>query len=183
MEMKKLFISLPVDQAIARDLFKKFEALNLPWEKIKKVSPDQIYLTLKFLGKIPIDKIPDIIDSLDKLDLDIKDLEINIDQTKIFNERQPKVLVLNVKENKLLQNLYDEIEQVLFDDGLAHKEVRRFSTHLTLARVKQAADFDEFKNFKDWSIQRSFFASYFELIESELTKTGAEFTSLQSFDL
>ncbi|MBT4209865.1 MAG: RNA 2',3'-cyclic phosphodiesterase [Candidatus Komeilibacteria bacterium] len=183
METKRLFISLPIDPSIVKDIFKKFEALDLPWEKIKKVHPDQIHLTLKFLGEMPIDKIPDIIDSLNKLDLAINDLELEIDQTEIFNERQPKVLVLKIKENEILQNLYDEIEQVLFEDGLAHKEVRKFSTHLTLARVKQTADFKEFKEFENWSVQKSFFASYFELIESELSKTGPSFTSLQAFDL
>jgi RNA 2',3'-cyclic 3'-phosphodiesterase len=183
MEMKRLFISLPVDPAITKDISKKFDSLNLPWEKIKKVQPEQIHLTLKFLGEMPIDKIPDIIESLNTLDLEFQDLEIDVIQTKIFNAKQPRVLTLSIEENPQLQYLYDEIEQALFEDGLAHKEVRKFSTHLTLARVKQSADFDEFKEFTNLAIKKTFSVTYFELIEAELTPNGPEYTSLQTFDL
>jgi RNA 2',3'-cyclic 3'-phosphodiesterase len=183
METKRLFISLPVDPVIAKDIMKKFTSLNLPWEKIKKVDPEQMHLTLKFLGNFHMEKIPDLLNSLNRVDLGIEDIEIEIDQTQIFAPKQPKVLALSTVPNPELQKLYDEIEQVLFDDGLAHKEVRRFSSHLTLARIKQAVDFEELNEFNDWKIRKSFFVPYFEIIESEMTKTGPEYTSLQTFNL
>lgn len=183
MDTKRLFIALPVDPTISKDIIKKFKSLNLPWEKLKIVQPEQIHLTLKFLGDFNIEKIPDLLNSLNKINLGIEDMEIYIDQTQIFNPRQPKVLALSIKNNSELQKLYNKIEQVLFDDGLAHKEIRRFSAHLTLARIKQSADFEEFAEFNNWEINKSFFTSYFELKESELTKMGPEYTTLQTFDL
>ncbi|MFA6307635.1 MAG: RNA 2',3'-cyclic phosphodiesterase [Patescibacteria group bacterium] len=183
METKRLFISLPVDPMLSKDIIKKFSNLNLPWEKLKKANLEQMHLTLKFLGDFPIDKIPDLLNSLSRIDIGISDLELEINQSEIFNIQQPKVLALAIKKNNDLQKLYDEIDQVLFDDGLSHKEVRRFSAHLTLARVKQKADFEEFEEFNNWQIKKSFFVSYFELKESELTKAGSEYTTLQVFDL
>jgi len=61
METKRLFIALPVDPIISRDIMKKFSSLDLPWEKIKPVRSEQIHLTLKFLGEFKIENIPDLI--------------------------------------------------------------------------------------------------------------------------
>lgn len=183
METKRLFISLPVDPAVSRDIIKKFKSLNLPWEKMKTVLPEQMHLTLKFLGDFNIEKIPDLLNSLNKINLDITDIEFQINQTTVFSPSHPKVLVVSIEANPQLQKLYDAIEQVLFDDGLAHKEVRRLSAHLTLARIKKSTDLEEFAEFNNWEIKKSFIVSHFELQESELTKMGPEYITLQTFDL
>src|SRR3989339_898024 len=183
METKRLFIALPVDPIISRDIVKKFSSLDLPWEKIKPVRSEQIHLTLKFLGEFKMENIPDLIDSLNKVKLGLKDLELSIDQTQIFSPDRPKILNLGIKNNQNLQKLYDQIEDALFDDGLAHKEGRRFSAHLTLARIKKSLQLDELTPFNTWTINKSFYTSYFELQESNLTKNGPEYTSLQTFDL
>jgi len=183
METKRLFISLPIDPAVSKNIIKKFKSLNLPWGKLKTIQPEQMHLTLKFLGEVPIEKIPNLLNSLNRVDCVITDMELNINQTQIFNPRQAKILALAIEVNPDLQKLYDTLEQVLFDDGLAHKEVRRFSAHLTLARIKKSADFEEFKEFSDWKIHKSFFVTDFELKESELTKMGPEYITLQTFNL
>jgi len=183
METKRLFIAMPVETSLSKDILKKFSSLNLPWEKLKKVTVEQLHLTLKFLGDFPIDKIPELLNTLEAVDIGVSDIELHINQTQVFNPHRPKVLALSIEANPKLQKLYDEIEQILFDEGLAHKEVRRFSAHLTLARIKQSADFEEFREFNNWEISKKLFVSHFELKESELSKTGPEYTTLQTFDL
>lgn len=183
MENKRLFIAVAIDPNISKDLVKKFNSLHLPWKKLKKVPADQMHLTLKFLGDFNIEKIPNLLNSLEKVDIGVSDIELKINQSQIFTPKQPKVLALSIEANPQLQKLYDQIEQILFDDGLAHKEIRRLSTHLTLARIKKTADFEEFKEFNDWKIIKSFFVTNFEIIESELSKAGPEYTTLQSFNL
>jgi len=183
MGTKRLFIALPVDPMISKDIMKKFSDLDLPWEKIKPVRSEQIHLTLKFLGEFSIENIPALIDSLNKVKLGIKDLELSIDQTQIFSPDRPKVLNLAIKNNPQLQKLYDQIEHILFEDGLANKEGRRFSAHLTLGRIKKNLNFDDLASFNDWTINKSFYISYFELQESNLTKNGPEYSTLQTFDL
>lgn len=183
MTNKRLFISLPLDPAVSRDIFKKFSSLNLPWSKLKTVKPEQMHLTLKFLGDFDIVKIPNLINSLEQINITLKGIELHINQTKIFKASQPKVLSLAIEFNKNLQKLYDQIDQTLFDDGLAHKEIRKFSAHITLARVKKSAELEEFTSFSSWSIDKSFFVSYFQLQESELSKQGPLYTTLQTFDI
>lgn len=183
MDRIRLFISLPVEPVIIKEIYKKFQSLDLPWSKIKTVWPEQIHLTLKFLGDTPIDKIPDLIKALDGLPKNGEILELHIIKTLIFNQTAPKVLSLDLELNEKLSRLYQGIEETLFSHGLAHREPRQFSPHLTLARVKQSAEFKEFINFKNWPVDELYNASYFELQESVLTKQGPLYTVLQTFDL
>lgn len=183
MDNKRLFISLPVETTLSKKIYTRFKQLDLPWEKLKLSPPDQLHLTLKFLGDTPLDQLSPLIDTLSDIKLSPDYLELRINQTLIFNPHNPRVLSLSIADNPLLQRLYNQIDQALFDDGLAHKEVRRFSPHLTLARVKKAATADEFKKFTDLTLDYSFTVNSFELQESELTKFGPQYTVLQNFNL
>ena len=82
-----------------------------------------------------------------------------------------------------MQDLYDKIEDGLWQDGLDHKEIRRFTPHITLARVKQSTTISEFKNFLTWSITGHMPIDYVQLQESVLEKTGPTYFALSSFDL
>jgi len=183
MENKRLFISLPINSALGKGILKDFQQLKLPWEKMKNVELDNLHINLKFLGTVNLEKLPELLNSLEQLDTDITKLEIEINKTAIFNPRHPQTLVLNIKENKKLQKLFTDIENQLFDDGLAHKEIRKFTPHITLARVKKTTELREFKEFQDWTINKSFEVDYFELIESELGNNGPLYTTLQTFNL
>ena len=183
MNTARLFISLPVDPGIVKRISKEFLNLDLRWEKIKPGEDFNIHLSMKFLGTTPIDRVPAIIEALEKVDTQIENLELEIDKPKIFNSKRPQTLVLGFKENKDIQKLFDNIEQVLFDANLVNKEIRRFTTHLTIARVKQSAEFSEFADFEKWKINKIFNVPNFELRESVLTKQGPEYTILQTFDL
>ncbi len=182
MENKRLFVSLAVDPAVARDICKNFQKLNLPWDKIKTVPADKMHLTLKFLGDTPLQSLPALIDCLTDLDQKIEPFEIIIRQAIIFGH-QPRVLSLKVEDNDKLNRLYQAIDQKLFDCGLAHHEMRKYSPHLTLARVKRSAKLEEFDQFIRWSVNKSFAVGSFELMESQLDKNGPEYTILNSFDL
>ena len=183
MDIKRLFIALPLDFGLSNHIFKQFQSLDLPWEKLKIINPEQMHLTLKFLGDTPLEKLPKLIEALGDLKIKIGDIELNIDQSKIFNPKRPQVLNLSIKDNPNLQKLYDIIDEKLFEESLAHKEIRKFSPHLTLARVRKSAEIAEFEAFSNWSINKSFIVSYFELIESELTSRGPIYTVLQTFEL
>ena len=183
MNNARLFIDLPVEPAVAKQIFKEFDKLDLPWSKLKTTKVNQLHITLKFLGDTSLEKIPEIINVLDSIDFKAENLELEINKPLVFNNNNPRVLTLGLKDNKDLVKLFNSIDQVLYDAGLAHKETRRFTAHLTLARVKQAAKLEEFNDFVKWNIQTFFSPTYFELQESKLTKLGPDYTVLQTFDL
>ncbi|MBT6691523.1 RNA 2',3'-cyclic phosphodiesterase [Candidatus Parcubacteria bacterium] len=182
MENIRLFISVSLDPGISKDIQKKFQALNLPWEMLRPVNPEILHLTLKFLGDVPIDKIPACIEALSTIE-NIDPIELHINKTSIVDPNKPRILRLDFVDSPELQQLYDAIEQALFDAGLAHKEVRKFNPHITLARIKTTAPIEEFKSFSDWKIKKIFTVVNFELQESVLSKKGPEYTVLQTFDI
>lgn len=183
MKNKRLFISLPLDPAVSRDIDKKIKNLNLPGDKLKFIPPEQMHLTLKFLGDTPLQNIPEIIEALDNIKTNFEYLEIHINQTEIFNKKQPKILAAKIEDNNKLNDLYKKIDDTLFEAALANKEIRNFRAHITLARVKKSSNFSEFSDFINWDIKKSFSSSHFDLQESSLGKLGPEYTVLQSFNL
>jgi RNA 2',3'-cyclic 3'-phosphodiesterase len=182
MENIRLFISISLEESLTTSLQKKFQTLALPWEKLKPVDPKILHLTLKFLGDVPVDKLPDLIEALSKV-AGTEPIELQVKGTSIIDAHKPRILRLDFEDSPKLQVLYDSIEQVLFDAGLAHKEIRKFSPHITLARIKQQAEIGEFKEFDDWQVKKIFSISHFELQESVLTRKGPEYTVLQTFDI
>ncbi len=183
MDNKRLFISIPVDQFIIKKINTKLYNLNLPWEKIKKIKPENIHITLKFLGDTSIEKIPIIIASLQQATKEFGGLNLEIEKTNIFNKNNPRTLVLIFKENKNLNKLFIKIEEILFNNGISNKENKKFKPHITIARIKKPSKLKEFKEYINYKIQGNSEVSYIELIESEITKKGPNYTVLQIFDL
>lgn len=184
MDNYRLFIDVPVEPGLAKQLMKQFAKLNLPWLKLKKTGAKEMHVTLKFLGDTPLDKLAPIISTLGEIKIKAEDINLGIDIPKIFNPENPRVLVVALKPNSALQELYDKIEDALWQNNLANKEIRRFNPHLTMARVKQATSIDELSDFTNWRpTQSNFDINYFELQQSELTKLGPIYTVMQTFDL
>ena len=183
MDKKRLFISIPVDNFIIKKINKKLHNLNLPWDNIKASKIENIHITLKFLGDTSIEDIPAIINSLEVSTNKFGSFILEVKKTDIFNENNPRTLVLRFKENEELDRLFNSIEEELFNNGLANKENRKFKAHITIAKVKQHSEFSEFKDYINWKIKGDSEVPYIQLIETELTKEGPKYTVLQTFDL
>ncbi len=185
MENKKLFISLPIPANLINAWYKSFNRLALPQEKIKVVPPDNFHLTVKFLGWLPLDKLLPIISAIKPVAAKTEEFTLTATNTEIFPAdatKAPRVLSISFKFSNELQRLFDEIEDTLWKRGLAHKESRRFTPHVTLARVKRAAKQEEFSDFSQWKIAGQFTVAGFQLMESVAGKHGPEYYVLEHFD-
>ena len=183
MEQLRLFISLPLDLGLAKKLHKQFSQLDLPSDGMRLVSPDQMHLTLKFLGNVPLDKLPEIISSLENIKSTGEPIDLSLEEVVASPSSRPEVIFIRVKENNELSALYDKIEKNLFASGLANLESRKFTPHITLARIKSKINPEQLAPLKEWKILDQFAVNYFYLMQSELTPKGPIYTNLQSFDL
>ena len=185
MDAKKLFISLPFENNLVNRWHKGFTKLNLPQAKIKAVPPANFHLTLKFLGWLPLDKLLPIIETIRPLTANREEFTLVAAQPEIFpadKTKAPRVLSICFIYNQHLQQLFDEVEEALWQAGLAHKEPRRFTPHLTLARVKTSAKYDEFQDFIDWKVSGESTANCLQLMESVAGKFGPEYFVLEHFN-
>ena len=83
-------------------------------------------------------------------------MAISIEKTAIYNEKNPRVLSLSLKNNEKLQDLYEQIDRGLFEANVSNMDIRQFEPHLTLARVKKSSETKEFEAFLNWQPKKEF---------------------------
>ncbi|MFW5993866.1 MAG: RNA 2',3'-cyclic phosphodiesterase [Halanaerobiaceae bacterium] len=119
--------------------------------KIKFVRPENLHVTLKFLGETETDKKEKIISILDSLE-NRNGFKTDIQTVSAFpGMKNPKILVAKLIKNKeILQGIYSKLENDLLKLGF-EKETRYFIPHITLARTK---DNRGQKSLADWFASR-----------------------------
>ena len=162
----------------------KFFLQNLQGE-LKKASvkaswpnPDALHLTLKFLGNVNIDKIDTIKACMKKAVKGISTHTLSSSGIGVFpSVKNARVIWSGIRgQTDLLEKIVIRLETFLFEDMGIKKENKRFSPHLTVARVKSPVSpkkmirlLQEFKEFSS----EDFWVSDIQLFQSELTSSGA----------
>lgn len=102
----------------------------------KWVKPENLHLTLRFIGEVPEDRFHDIDAALAQIRAPA--FEVELDGVGCFPPRgQARVLWVGVTKNGALAHLYGKVESALVRTGLK-PEGRKYSPHVTLARLKGA---------------------------------------------
>lgn len=147
--------------------------------------PASLHLTLRFLGEIPEHQIDTIAACLKRAVNQHSPFRLSGAGMGCFpSVKNARVLWAGVNgQTDVLQTLVDDLNQSLYKNLNLPKEKKRFSPHLTLARLKQKVPpktiirfMQEFE--KDAS--NPFSVQKIELIKSTLTSSGAIHTTLLS---
>ena len=138
----RLFVAVELDetvlavaQATAAELRRRIgEALRPKW-----VSTAHMHLTVRFIGHVPDDRVPAILDAI-RPPLAIAPFDVALGECGVFPPHgPPRVLWIGVKEGlQSLAAMHDEFNRRLRPLGF-DPESRPYSAHLTLARVKDAS--------------------------------------------
>jgi len=133
----RLFIALELSDEIKEELARLQAELKKAKADIKWVEPKNIHLTLKFLGETDEPKTEEIKKALEKISSQEKPFAITLFKLGAFpNTSYMRVVWVGIDEScseveRIAKSLEDELEKIGFP-----KEVRPFSAHLTLGRVK-----------------------------------------------
>jgi 2'-5' RNA ligase len=105
---------------------------------VKLVEPENVHITLKFLGDTDESRI----DEIDKIMKDaVKEIDpfnIRLKGAGVFpNQNYIKVIWMGIKQGEPIEIIVRKIDEQLSKIGFK-KEKRGFSPHLTIARVKSA---------------------------------------------
>ncbi|PYS21239.1 MAG: RNA 2',3'-cyclic phosphodiesterase [Acidobacteria bacterium] len=99
---------------------------------------DNLHLTLKFLGNVPIDRLPAISSAVEQAARHIRPFDLIVKDCGSFPPHgQPKVLWIGVSPSPLIV-LYSEIEKECASAGF-ERDARAFHPHLTIARLRKPA--------------------------------------------
>src|SRR5262249_12625863 len=99
------------------------------------------------------------------------------------SEKRPRVLWAGIEASANLPTLANDIDKCCEPLGVP-RETRTFTTHLTLARFDPPGISEKLRAATQENATREFGAlrtNEFRLIESKLRRSGAEYTTLESF--
>ena len=175
----RLFIALDFNE-LKKELIDLQNNIDDSLAKLNKA--DTFHLTLKFLGKVSLDKAKEVIERLKKVEF--KPFKLSLSEIGVFpKEDYVRVVWVGVKPTEGIIELQGEIEDVLED--FEFKKEFKFHPHITLARVKSVNDREGFtKNLKDIKVEdKKVEVKDFRLVKSTLTQKGPVYEDVEIFKL
>jgi 2'-5' RNA ligase len=135
----RAFIAIDISSEIKDALGRIESHLKYAGADVKWVDPDIIHLTLKFLGEIDDKKAEEVKAALDAAADSMEPFELGLKDIGAFPDMDnPRVIWVGLgKGSSEVSSLAAHLEEELSRIGFA-KEVRPFSPHLTIGRVKSA---------------------------------------------
>lgn len=181
--------------------FRGFIAIDIPTNKkllemeneikniqadLKLVEPENIHVTLKFLGDTDEEKIEEIQEIIKNSVKDIKAFSVKLKGSGVFpNKNYMKVIWVGLENAEKLKEIAEKIDKKLEPLGFK-TEKRGFSAHLTLARVKSSKNKEKLLKIIE-KYQDIEFATIdvksIKLKKSDLTPKGPIYKTLKEINL
>ena len=184
---KRIFIAINLPEDIKRKLSVYQE--KWPDLPIKSVKPDNLHITLVFIGSIRDEELLEICKITKEAVSGNSSFSINLDRICYAPPKKipPRMVWAEGQKVEELANLKQDLEKSLIDSGINFSlENRDFRPHITLGRIKAW----EWKRIEpeerpeiDEEISLNFPVNSIEVMESELKRAGPKYTILESISL
>ena len=140
------------------------------------VADEQIHLTLRFIGDIDGITANEIASILFRINR--KPFEVALQGLSSFGGRKPRAVVASVVPSRPLIELQAELERLMQRFGL-DPEGRKFTPHVTLARLRDASNQDvaDYLSVRGYFPTRVFTASRFVLFSSRASTGGGPYVT------
>lgn len=178
--MLRIFIGIP----IPKNIIKHISTLQGGIPGANWVPPENYHISLRFIGEVNETIKEDIAEALE--DIAFPTFKISLQGIGIFSQKDiPHHLWIKPTPEESLINLYRKIETHLTNQLSLKAETRKFTPHLTIAKLKDAnvgkvGQFIEWHNlFKTPEFEITEYALY----QSHLTNNGPIYQPLDLYDL
>ena len=171
----RCFVSIDIPEKIKKEIIEIQK--KLPAFKGKITEPENLHLTLKFLGEIDKSQLDQITKILEKAYF--RKFNVRVGSLGVFSPKNIKIVWLHIDD---CTNLHDEIDKSL---KRFFPLETRFMSHLTIARVKDIDNPKKFlENLKSIKIpQMEFTVDQFYLKQSILTEEKPQYKTLAVYPL
>ena len=182
----KIRAFIAVDIGPLSELVKFEEEIKATGAKVKLVEPDNIHITLKFLGDTSDELVPDINDIIQNSVNNIKPFQLQLHGSGAFpNLNYIKIIWIGINDPGPLPKLARELDNKLIDLGFK-PESRGFKPHITLGRVKGSQNKSALKKLISENKDRNFGEleiKEIKLKQSVLDPTGPTYFTLGDITL
>ena len=179
----RLFVALEIPSTVRQNLAELLSSLRAVSPQTRWVRPENLHVTLKFIGEVPATKLAAIRAALAQVRAD-QPITLDFRGLGFFpNEEHPRVFWAGIAASPNLKILAAAIEKAAETIGIP-PEQRAFSPHLTLARFEPPRLPERLHAAIQEYVARDFgsvHTNQFHLIESKLKPSGAEYTTVESF--
>ncbi len=177
--MHRLFVAIELPEWVKAEL----SGLSYGLPNTQWVPDEQLHLTLRFIGEVDKVQFEEIARALTEVQLDPFDLVL--EGVGTFPPRgTPTVLWVGIEKSEPLLQLRRRVDSALNQAGVP-PEGRKFSPHITLARLKNApmSRLGPFLAGHALFKLEPFEIEEFQLFSSQLTSKGAIHTLEETFSL
>lgn len=142
MRQMRLFIAVNFPETTKKSLGSVINELRRLPADAKWVEEENLHLTLQFLGNVPEEQVPSIVSALQRASAGVGPFQLSLGGTGVFpSAERPRVLWVGAggattSLARLQRQVQDELAALGFEP-----EKRRFSPHLTLARLRSPQGF------------------------------------------
>ncbi len=183
----RVFVAVAISPELEKVCARLIRKLQDIPAQVKWVRPEGIHITLKFLGNVPQEQLPQIKAAVRRAVEGQRAFSITSEGLGGFPDlKRPRVIWIGLQENTLapLKQLQQRVETELVRLGF-EPENRPFQPHLTLGRVRAPRNIE-------WVVHTlekhppppiSFPVKEVVLMRSELRREGARYTPLERFAL
>jgi RNA 2',3'-cyclic 3'-phosphodiesterase len=179
----RLFVALDLPEAVRHALAELIANLKPKSRGARWVQPENLHITLKFIGHVGNEKLSPIQSALSSIHA-AQPIELHFRGMGFFpNERRPRAFWCGVAGSPNLAELAADIDRALAPLGI-EAETRPFTPHLTLARFKSDEGVREMVHAATDMKSADFGVATetnFHVYESLLKSTGAQYNRVASF--
>lgn len=179
----RLFVALEIPSAVRQNLATLLSSFRAITKEPRWVRAENLHVTLKFLGEIAEGNVDAVRGALTEIRSD-KLVALEFRGLGFFpNEKHPRIFWAGMEASPNLKTLAGNVEEAVEKFGIP-REKREFSPHLTLARFERPRLPEALRKLIADNQQCEFGSlrtNEFHLIHSRLKPTGAQYTTLATF--
>lgn len=181
----RAFLAIDLDDDLKPAIHKITNEFKETDANIKYVDLVNLHLTLKFFGEIDVDGIDILKEKIAEVVSQFEPFDIKIKGCGAFpNTNRIKVIWLGLDGDKIVKDLHDKLDKEF--SKLGFDKDKKFSTHLTIGRMKSAKGKEDVKNtiesFSDVDIG-TMKVDKITLKKSTLTPKGPIYEDIEVFEL
>jgi 2'-5' RNA ligase len=134
----RTFVGIEISKAIRDRLVALQEDLARTGAPVKWVEPENLHVTLLFLGEVEDKELPSVCNAIAAAAGEHSGFPMSIERTGAFpNARRPRILWVGVGQGtQEVCALHDSLEKPLIKLGCYRREERTYKPHITLGRVR-----------------------------------------------
>ncbi len=183
MNKRRLFIAINLPEEIKKRLISYQDKWpNLDPKYIHWVKEHSLHITLIFIGYVTDDETYEICNIVKEVTKKHEPFFIDLERIIVGPPHAtPRMFWVEGEESQKLANLQNDLENALIGGNLTKKEIRPYRPHITLARFKYEIAKSLPKIDERFKVQIP--VETIEVMQSNLKRSGAEYTVLESVNL